>query len=58
MIASSTSVILQEDIDKMQSTQPHEILRYVPGLNFLAQGNSEINNNLLFADSTQNILEF
>ena len=39
-IASSTSVILQEDIDRMQSTQPHEILQYVPGLNFLAQGNS------------------
>ena len=40
MIASSTSVILQEDIDRMQSSQPHEILQYVPGLNFLAQGNS------------------
>ena len=39
-IASSTSVIFQEDIDRMQSTQPHEILQYVPGLNFLAQGNS------------------
>ncbi len=39
-IASSTSVIFQEDIDRMQSTQPHEILQYSPGLNFLAQGNS------------------
>ena len=28
-IASSTSVILQEDIDKMQSTQPHEILSLI-----------------------------